>query len=684
MRTGRNIARKGLATLMAAATLASVSPVSVADAATAATKLTAKFKGVAAGTQLLAVYTTGASARAKISGGKATLTLPKGVKAGKKVTLHLVNANGSYGGPVSIGKTKGKKTTWYGGVGAKPGKTTSLGTITYAAAQQYASTKATGSTASLPVTGTLRGASTKGQPAGAGKLGLAATKKASSASLAPGDSIEWEWGVQAFAAADVEGGGDLDGDGLPNTLDIDDDGDGFPDQVDQSAGMGGNAPTAKYDTINGLSTSMTWRQPPINFNYLAKLYTDPAKLRTELSKLNSDAFTMSIRLVAPFVSEASGVYIRDAWVDCTGLPWCVAEDSGTTEADLVVAPRMLPWGDGDIKEFWKYAYKKSDQTTCSIYNPASNALGTPGCQVVKWGSYSMKDMLTKAKANGSTLVTEAPAWDDHVSTVGTGGFGLNDAYWGKPPGSNGGSGFDLTAYVAPRGYAKFLDNMKVGDVFTVKATLTDGSNVEVAMTISPFFVTAPTAFAFTAEGGTEKIVNFLVDDKLCTSNDNPACRDGSESKPIEVSAAKPRVTAKIWRPQRPRISGADDTIAGTDAFLDMGALNYNFVLNSEDGGARTFCPNAAVTMTDTNGSTFASLVPTSGLSNDREFIKDGSGDAPASESRYITAVIDFSKCTGLAVTAGIKYTVTMTAAGEPLFGMNRSSASQSFSIKFTS
>ena len=140
----------------------------------------------------------------------------------------------------------------------------------------------------------------------------------------------------------VAGTGDLDGDGIPNTLDIDDDGDGFPDQVDQSSGAGTATPTAQYDTINGLNTSITWRQPAINYNYLAKMYADPAKLRTELSKLNSDAFTMSIRLVAPFVTQTSGVTIKDAWVDCTGLAWCVTDDSGSTEADLVITPRMLP------------------------------------------------------------------------------------------------------------------------------------------------------------------------------------------------------------------------------------------------------------------------------------------------------------------------------------------------------
>lgn len=202
------------------------------------------------------------------------------------------------------------------------------------------------------------------------------------------------------------------------------------------------------------------------------------------------------------------------------------------------------------------------------------------------------------------------------------------------------------------------------------------------MTISPFFVTAPTAFSFTASGGTEKTVNYTVSDTACTSSDNPACRDGSESKPVEVKASAPSMTVKFWRPQRPRVTGADDSVAGTDSFLDMGSLNYNFVLNSEDGGQRTFCPNAAVTMSDTNGSAFAPVTPKSGYSNDREFLKDGSSDAAPAESRFVTAVLDFSKCTGLATTAGIKYTVAMQAAGEPLFGMNRSMTSQAFSIKF--
>ena len=114
----------------------------------------------------------------------------------------------------------------------------------------------------------------------------------------------------------------------------------------------------------------------------------------------------------------------------------------------------------------------------------------------------------------------------------------------------------------------------------------------------------------------------------------------------------------------------------------MGALNYNFRFSGADGTRPTECPNAAVAMTDTNGSTFSAVTPKSGYSNDHEFWKDGSNDAAPAESRYVTAVIDFTKCTGLVTTSGSRYDVTMTASGEPLFGMQRSSTSQAFTIKF--
>jgi hypothetical protein len=670
------ISRRIAVGLLLTGTVASVSPVSVVEAATAATKLTAKVKGVAAGTQLLAVYSTGASARAKVSGGKATITLPKNVKASGKVSLHLVNPNGSYGGPVSIGKTKGKKTTWYGSVSARPKKTTSLGTITYSAAQQYASTKAAGSTAALPVTGTLKNASKAGKPAGAGRLGLAASKAVSSASLAPGDSIEWTWGVQAFAAAEQPAGGDLDGDGMPNTLDIDDDGDGFPDQLDQSAGKAGAKPTALYDAFSSLTTGIGSGQSAINYNILSQKYTDAAELRKQLSILVDANFTLNTRVVAPFLTDNSSLTIQDAWVDCTGLAWCLTTDSGDTLDTFVSAPRILSWGDGNIRDYWSYAFRKTGQNTCSVYQPASS---TEGCQSVKWADFSMHKMLTTAKANGGSMPATAPAWTDH-----TGGFGLYDAYREYPAGwGPNKSGFDLTANVQPRGYTKFLDNFKAGDVLTVKATLSDGTATEISMTVAPFFVTAPTVFSFTPGGGSEQTVDYVTAES-CNGTDQPGCRLGSESRRVRVSAANPKLTVKFWRPQRMRVSGADDAIAGTDPYLDMGSLNYRVSGYSGDGGQWGYCFNSAVTISDTASSTFTEVKADPQYSNSFDYYKDGSADAAPSAGRYVTATIDFSKCKDISVTAGKNYTFRLDASGEELFGGSRTNANQNFNITFTS
>jgi len=672
MRSGRRF----IAGVLLAGALAAVSPVAVVQAAAAATKLTAKVKGAAAGTQLLAVYSTGASARAKVSGGKATITLPKNVKASGKVSLHLVNPNGSYAGSVSIGKTKGKKTTWYGGIKAKPGKTTSLGTITYSAAQQYASTKASGATAGLPVSGTLKNASKAGKPAGAGRLGLAASKAVSSASLAPGDSIEWTWGVQAFAASEQEAGGDLDGDGMPNTLDIDDDGDGFPDQLDQSAGKTGSKPTALYDAFSSLTTGIGSGQSAINYNILSQKYADPAELRKQLSILVDANFTLNTRLVAPFLTDNPNLSIQDAWVDCTGLAWCLTEDSGSTLDTFVSAPRILSWGDGNIKDYWKYAFRKDGQTTCSIYVPTSDPTG---CKSVKWAEFSMHKMLTAAKANGGSMPATAPTWTDH-----TGGFGLYDAYREYPAGKGGNaSGFDLTANIQPRGYTKFLDNFKAGDVLTVKATLSDGSPAEISMTIAPFFVTAPTVFSFTPAGGTEQTVDYVTAES-CNGTDQPGCRLGSESRRVRVSAANPKLTVKFWRPQRMRVSGADDAISGTDTYLDMGSLNYRVSGYSGDGGQWGYCFNTAVSISDTNSSAFTEVKADPQYSNSFDYYKDGSADAPPSAGRYVTAVIDFSKCKDISVTAGKNYTFRLDASGEELFGGSRTNANQNFNITFTS
>ena len=670
------IRRKTMSVSVAMAALVSMSPVA-ANAASAVTKLSAKISGVAAGTQVLAVYSSGASARASVSGGKFTVTLPKASSSKVNVSLHLIGPNGQYAGPVSLGKKAAGKTKWYGSVAAKAGKTTKLGSIIYSTAQQYASMKASSATTSLALATALKGVSKAGQPAGAGRLGMAASKAVSSASLAPGDSIDWEWGVQAFAPGEVQAGGDLDADGMPNTLDIDDDGDGYADQVDQSAGKSGAQPTALYDAFSALETGISDRQAPINYNFLAQKYADPAELRKQLSILDDANFTLNTRVVAPFLTTNGSLSIQDAWVDCTGLAWCLAADQGSGDS-LVSAPRMLPWGDGYIRDYWTYAFRKTGQTTCSIYVPTTSA---EGCNEVLWSDFSQHKMLTAAKANGGSKPVSAPSWADH-----TGGFGLYDPYYDNPAGGSSGGGnsggFDLTANVRPKGYSKFLDNFKAGDVLTVKATLSDGSPAEISMTISPFFVTAPAAFSFTPGGGAEQTVDYVTPENC--GNNGQVCRLGTESNRLSLTTANPTAVVKFWRPQRLRTAGIDDAIAGTQAFVDMGALNYRIDVSSGDGGQPMHCMNTAVTMKDTDNSTFSEVKADPQYSNSFDYYKDGSSDTAPSVGRYVTATIDFSKCRDFVVKSGSTFSATIVAAGEELFGGSRTQTKQTFYAKFSS
>jgi hypothetical protein len=203
------------------------------------------------------------------------------------------------------------------------------------------------------------------------------------------------------------------------------------------------------------------------------------------------------------------------------------------------------------------------------------------------------------------------------------------------------------------------------------------------MTVAPFFVTAPTVFSFTPGGGSEQTVDYVTAES-CNGTDQPGCRLGSESRRVRVSAANPKLTVKFWRPQRMRVSGADDAIAGTDPYLDMGSLNYRVSGYSGDGGQWGYCFNSAVTISDTASSTFTEVKADPQYSNSFDYYKDGSADAAPSAGRYVTATIDFSKCKDISVTAGKNYTFRLDASGEELFGGSRTNANQNFNITFTS
>lgn len=642
-------------------------------------KITARISGAPAGSKILAVTSNGSSSYARISGGKFTVTLPKLRGTTATFSLHLVNSRQSYAGSISFGKVTGKSTKWYGRLTVKNGRTTSLPKISFSST--YGSVKLTGSSAKLLATSALRGSSKTGRPAGAGNYGLAKSRKASSKGVHTAS-------VSSTATTATGPGDDLDGDGIPNSLDIDDDGDGYPDPVDQSAGANGSAPTAKYDAFSSLGSGIdngpNRMTSPINYNFLRARFptaSDIANLMKELSYLADANFSMVIRAVSPFFTQTMGTYIKAAWVDCTGLAWCLTDDDQSDPANFVSAPRILGSGDGSAPEIWKYAFTKTPGTPCDIH--AMNS-----CNSVRWSTFTMKGTLEKAIANGSTLVTP----DDlkSVADQPTTGFGLFDAYvLNGPPTANSkgnnSAGFDLSAYINPRGYGRFLDNLKPGDVFTINALLSDGTRSSIAMTVAPYFVTAPAITTFTPAGAAAIPVDYNSDDTKCANHQgNEDCRLGSEQKPISISSGNPVLDLSFWRPQRLRLTGADDAITGGEPLVDMGGLDYRLSVQGGDGSPFIDCPNSAVTFSSSDGGTWSEVPkPTNAMSNDHEYMKDGSADATASATRTVSVRIDFSKCPGLSTSASDqKYGVRLEADSQPTFGGQRGSTSQTFYLKF--
>ena len=137
--------------------------------------------------------------------------------AAKGATMHLVSNSGKYAGPVTLKFDKSKKT----GNTQLSGKSGSIGKIAMKTGYSVAAAKATtaiSTAAKIKVT-------TAGQPGGAGRMGMPSTTGGASVRI---------FGAWKLGDGDAPKGEDTDKDGLPNTLDLDDDNDSKIDLVDDS------------------------------------------------------------------------------------------------------------------------------------------------------------------------------------------------------------------------------------------------------------------------------------------------------------------------------------------------------------------------------------------------------------------------------------------------------------------
>ena len=135
----------------------------------------------------------------------------------KGASLHLVSSTGKYAGPVTLKYDKKKKT----GNTSLSGKSGSIGKIAMKTGYSVAAAKAT---TAISTSAKIK-VSTTGAPTGAGRMGLPSSTGGASVRI---------FGAWKLGDGDAPKGEDTDKDGLPNTLDLDDDNDSKIDLVDDS------------------------------------------------------------------------------------------------------------------------------------------------------------------------------------------------------------------------------------------------------------------------------------------------------------------------------------------------------------------------------------------------------------------------------------------------------------------
>jgi hypothetical protein len=376
----------------------------------------------------------------KVPAGAKSVNLPSTFKTadGYRFSVHFISSTGRYLGPVVFG-TKAPVGKWTTFVVTK--SSMKLGSIAYQAeGWAKASTKlGAGQYGKL-----LRGATKKGQPRGAGRLGVLAKLSASD--------------VSAFAAnpcpseVDQELGTDCDGDGIINVIDVDDDGDAVLDVADKSTEdftASGWIPTAGTRSEVGNSGG----SKVINSNI------SPATVDADIDQMLGSADSgFGISFFLNLATE-DATKLDAAWVDCGAIEYC-GRETGTA----------------------------STGPTSSLNNKPFAALFCEGF-TNSAGSCS-KTILWK---DFPGYIYDSSGYSKVVDK----GEGI---YNGMQFSSIDGNGYTWVGYMRPTLGANALTKMKTGDPYIVKVRdKATGTIREIPMALGAFFLTTP---AVTALGDT--------------------------------------------------------------------------------------------------------------------------------------------------------------------------------------
>lgn len=406
--------------------------------AAGATTITGTLGSSGAGWKVLLVSPKGKATTA-IADAAGTFSLASSRTTGKKSTLHLVEPSGQYFGPVIVAKEK---------VGSKwcahtqlTGATVKLGSVTIDSTKGYAAPAKWSVVKSSQYMRAAVLADAKGRPLGAGRSGInkmSAAQKSACASAKVGVASIGAFDGDQLATSE-QPGADLDGDGLVNALDADDDGDTTLDAVDQT--------TTKSAAMN------PWvqvRSRNNSFNAAVSSSLSQTDINNVLGSLNGSQSNFTIvffvenpLLVGSYERDAIKNQVAYAYVDCGTLVYC----GGT-------APTS-------------YADRANNPTQLSA----------------NWNTYT-----------GGLIIERGSTPDASITATGVNpdaskGNGLTANVRNNNP--QMGTNVFWTAQMFPNQGANTLANVKPGDVYTLRYGLTAGGESSVTMMLNPYALTVP-------------------------------------------------------------------------------------------------------------------------------------------------------------------------------------------------
>jgi hypothetical protein len=296
-----------------------VSPVNRVGAAPTIT-----VKGQAPGAARVLLLTSKGRAYSAAASGNGAFTIKSIPSASvKNATLQFVDASGKYLGPAVLKVVKkGKTFTSILGLKSIKKGTLNVGKLT-AQKGWYKAKKA-----SAAGTSGVRAADKTGRPKGAGTAGrvkLSSAKVSSMSAVSKFATTKCPDGSPKDVALNgTEPGMDLDCDGLPNVIDVDDNGNGSLDIVDQASNDSEDKAnfTGSLSTYSGISASQSAK---LNI-HASDAATLVKQIKTALGANAASAiqggFSIAIFLQESTISGTAGVTPDSVYIDCPGIKWC--------------------------------------------------------------------------------------------------------------------------------------------------------------------------------------------------------------------------------------------------------------------------------------------------------------------------------------------------------------------------